>query len=253
MIPRLRISAVFRNFASHYGHVGSSEALSHARRSRAKPTSDLDRSRILLDQLGWTTTSERLPELVEQGVRENMTLTSFLDLVPQSETSFGEENRVKTWLKHSRLPIGKTLEDFDKLGKLISLLGPSSARESAAHRGRFRQHRRRQPRHRGDWRRRGASAVVGRPPQSASGHARARDRPLPGDHPRRLSQDGTACRPLSSISRLWSNTVVGRKYFVRSVMPPDDRRDAGRQARAPPMTSPSRALEIGSSTAQGAR
>ena len=26
---------------------------------------------------------------------------------------------------------------------------------------------------------------------------------------------------------------VGRKYFVRSFMPPDDRRDAGRQARAP--------------------
>jgi NAD(P)-dependent dehydrogenase (short-subunit alcohol dehydrogenase family) len=26
---------------------------------------------------------------------------------------------------------------------------------------------------------------------------------------------------------------VGRKYFVRSVMPPDGRRDAGRQARAP--------------------
>jgi DNA replication protein DnaC len=81
--------------------------------SRAKPTSDLDRSRILLDRLGWTTTSERLPELVEQGVRENMTLISFLDLVAQSETSFREEKRVKTWLKHSRLPIGKTLEDFD--------------------------------------------------------------------------------------------------------------------------------------------
>jgi hypothetical protein len=28
-------------------------------------------------------------------------------------------------------------------------------------------------------------------------------------------------------------TLVGRKYFVRSFMPPDDRRDAGRQARAP--------------------
>ncbi len=27
--------------------------------------------------------------------------------------------------------------------------------------------------------------------------------------------------------------LVGRKYFVRSVMLPDDRRDAGRQARAP--------------------
>jgi DNA replication protein DnaC len=63
--------------------------------------------------LGWTTISERLPELVEQGVRENMTLIGFLDLVAQSETSFREEKRVKTWLKHRRLPIGKTLEDFD--------------------------------------------------------------------------------------------------------------------------------------------
>jgi hypothetical protein len=27
--------------------------------------------------------------------------------------------------------------------------------------------------------------------------------------------------------------VAGRKYFVRSIMLPDDRRDAGRQARAP--------------------
>jgi hypothetical protein len=37
---------------------------------------------------------------------------------------------------------------------------------------------------------------------------------------------GRACR-----SR--HQPAVGRKYFVRSVMPPDDRRDAGRQARAP--------------------
>ncbi len=81
--------------------------------SRAKPTSGFDRSRALLTRLGWDFTSERLPDFIEQGVRDQLTLGAFLETL--AETSFREEKRVKMWLKHSRLPVGKTLESFDFL------------------------------------------------------------------------------------------------------------------------------------------
>jgi DNA replication protein DnaC len=83
--------------------------------SRAKPTSGFDRSRALLTRLGWDFTSERLPDFIEQGVRDQLTLGAFLEMLAESEASFREEKRVKAWLKHSRLPVGKTLESFDFL------------------------------------------------------------------------------------------------------------------------------------------
>jgi DNA replication protein DnaC len=83
--------------------------------TRAKSTSGFDRSRALLTRLGWDFTSERLPEFIEQGVREQLTLGAFLELLAEAEASFREEKRVKQWLKHSRLPVGRTLESFDFL------------------------------------------------------------------------------------------------------------------------------------------
>jgi len=71
--------------------------------SRAKPAS------------GWAFTSECLPDFIEQGVRDQLTLGAFLELLAESEASFREEKRVKLWLKQNRLPVGKTLESFDFL------------------------------------------------------------------------------------------------------------------------------------------
>jgi DNA replication protein DnaC len=83
--------------------------------SRAKSTSGFGRSRALLTRLGWSFTSERLPEFIEQGVRDKLTLGAFLELLAESEASVREERRVEQWLKLSRLPVGKTLESFDFL------------------------------------------------------------------------------------------------------------------------------------------
>jgi len=49
--------------------------------SRERKTTGLDRSRALLERLGWAFTSDRLTELIEQGVREELTLGAFLELV----------------------------------------------------------------------------------------------------------------------------------------------------------------------------
>jgi DNA replication protein DnaC len=83
--------------------------------SRPRAATGLDRSRALLERLGWGFTSERLAELVEQGVREELTLAAFLELLAESETAFREEKRIRSWLKQSRLPVGRTVESFDFL------------------------------------------------------------------------------------------------------------------------------------------
>jgi len=78
-------------------------------------TSGLDRTRFLLERLGWSATSDQLAELIEEGVRDQMTLAAFIERVAESEVSVREEKRVKTWLRLSRIPVGRTLEDFDFL------------------------------------------------------------------------------------------------------------------------------------------
>jgi hypothetical protein len=83
--------------------------------SRERKTTGLDHSRALLERLGWGFTSDRLVELIEQGVRDELTLGDFLELLAESETAFREEKRVKSWLKQSRLPIGRTFESFECL------------------------------------------------------------------------------------------------------------------------------------------
>ena len=74
---------------------------------------DLDHSRHLLGQLGFEQAPQMLAELVEQSVRDELSLTGFLDLVCQREQDFRQERRIRTALKLSGLPVGKTLDSFD--------------------------------------------------------------------------------------------------------------------------------------------
>ena len=75
--------------------------------------SSLDRSRALLRNLGFEFTPERLPELLEESVREEHSLQDFLENVLQQERQAREERRIKTALKLSGLSLAKTLNDYD--------------------------------------------------------------------------------------------------------------------------------------------
>lgn len=57
--------------------------------------------------------AETLAELVEEGVRNNVSPLQFLDLALEREIERKDERRIATSLKLSGLPTGKTLEDFD--------------------------------------------------------------------------------------------------------------------------------------------
>lgn len=76
-------------------------------------TTDLDRTRVLLTETGFEFTQEVLHELIEQGVREELTFPGFLELVLRRERESREERRIRTSLKLSGLPRGRTIEDFD--------------------------------------------------------------------------------------------------------------------------------------------
>lgn len=73
----------------------------------------LERSRRLLHDLGFEFVPDRLPELLEASIREDRTLTGFLEQLLQTERNAREERRVRTALKLSGLTLGKTLEEFD--------------------------------------------------------------------------------------------------------------------------------------------
>jgi DNA replication protein DnaC len=75
--------------------------------------STLERARRLLHDLGFEFVPERLPELLEASIREDRTLTGFLEQLLQTERHAREERRVRTALKLSGLTLGKTLEEFD--------------------------------------------------------------------------------------------------------------------------------------------
>lgn len=57
--------------------------------------------------------AECLPELVEEGARDDVTPVRFLDLVLERELERKTERRIVTSLKLSGLPVGKTLENFE--------------------------------------------------------------------------------------------------------------------------------------------
>lgn len=75
--------------------------------------SSLERHRTLLKSLGFEFTPDRLPELLEESVREEHSLPDFLEHLLIQERQAREERRVKTALKLSGLSLGKTLEEYD--------------------------------------------------------------------------------------------------------------------------------------------
>ena len=75
--------------------------------------SSLERNRELLRSLGFEFTPDRLPELLEESVREEHSLPDFLENVLTQERQAREERRVKAALKLSGLSLGKTLEEYD--------------------------------------------------------------------------------------------------------------------------------------------
>lgn len=76
-------------------------------------TSELDRSRALLERMGFECVPRVLSELLERAVREKLSLTQFLELVVGTERDFREERRVRTALRLSGLPVGKTIDAYD--------------------------------------------------------------------------------------------------------------------------------------------
>jgi DNA replication protein DnaC len=77
------------------------------------PQTDLDAGRSLLREMGFEFAPSFLPELVERAVQEKATMSRFLEIVLASERDCREERRVKTSLKLSGLPAGKTLDSYD--------------------------------------------------------------------------------------------------------------------------------------------
>lgn len=75
--------------------------------------SDLDRTRTLLASVGFEFAGAILSELVERGVRDELSLPGFLELVLATERDAREERRIKTSLKLSGLASAKTMETFD--------------------------------------------------------------------------------------------------------------------------------------------
>jgi DNA replication protein DnaC len=75
--------------------------------------SDLDTCRRLLSELGFEFVPPILKEVLESSVRDDIPLHRFLERVLETEKNAREERRVKTSLKLSGLPMGKTLETFD--------------------------------------------------------------------------------------------------------------------------------------------
>lgn len=76
-------------------------------------TNELEQSRVLLEAMGFEFASAIVAELAERAVREKQTMLGFLRLVLDTERERREERRIKTALRLSGLPMGKTLESFD--------------------------------------------------------------------------------------------------------------------------------------------
>lgn len=73
----------------------------------------LDVVRKKLEKIGLKYTADNLSFLLEEAVKEDMSLHNFLDMILTEELNRREEERVKMWLRLSSLPPGKTLENFD--------------------------------------------------------------------------------------------------------------------------------------------
>lgn len=77
------------------------------------PKVDLDRTREGLLRLGLARAAETIGEHLAQAVRDDLAHHRFLEALIGEEISWREERRVKTSLRISGLPTGKTLQSFD--------------------------------------------------------------------------------------------------------------------------------------------
>jgi len=73
----------------------------------------LDDTKEKLEHIGCRYTADNLSPLLERAVKEDMSLSSFLDSILTEELQRREEERIRTWLRLSSLPPGKTIENFD--------------------------------------------------------------------------------------------------------------------------------------------
>ncbi|MCD6133728.1 MAG: IS21-like element helper ATPase IstB, partial [Deltaproteobacteria bacterium] len=76
-------------------------------------TLTLDTTKKKLEKIGLRYTADNLSSLLEEAVKEDMSLHSFLDSILTQEIERQEEERISMYLKLSSLPPGKTLENFD--------------------------------------------------------------------------------------------------------------------------------------------
>jgi len=74
---------------------------------------DLDATRQSLEHLGLLHAAERLGELLNEAVKQNLAAHRVLDQLLAVELGQREERRIKTSLKLSGLPPGQTLGNFD--------------------------------------------------------------------------------------------------------------------------------------------
>jgi DNA replication protein DnaC len=77
--------------------------------------SDLVRQRVLehCKRLQLTLIAARLDGLIEQGVRDDLPLLDFIDLLLREETAAKAEKRVRMGIQIAHFPVQKTLEEFD--------------------------------------------------------------------------------------------------------------------------------------------
>jgi DNA replication protein DnaC len=81
--------------------------------ARSKGRVDLDTTRARLEHVGLSHAAERLTELLEEAVQQDLPAHRFLDQLLAAETSEREMRRIKTSLRLSGLPPGQTLGNFD--------------------------------------------------------------------------------------------------------------------------------------------
>lgn len=81
--------------------------------TRFQEMTGLDASRTLLEEMGFEHAQHLVAELMEQAVKDNASYSDFLEKVLRREREYREERRIRTSLKLSGLPQGKTLESFD--------------------------------------------------------------------------------------------------------------------------------------------
>lgn len=74
---------------------------------------DIEKTKTLLNKLRMPVSEERLSDILETAVKENLSPHELLYRVLETETLAREEKRVAVNLKFSGLPVGKTLENFE--------------------------------------------------------------------------------------------------------------------------------------------